>query len=163
MSSAKSAITKRIVKAVKAKPENSRLKGVQKGVAANAATSKAMTKTIPALKSARPAAKKAKARTPRSDAFEAIHSAAAALHSVGVIDKQTMRNFDASCLSAPCVTAYDVVRIRQKMRVSQEVLAHYLGITKSTVVKWESAANTPSPMAQRLLNAIDKHGIDVIA
>lgn len=100
---------------------------------------------------------------PRSDAFEAIHSAAKALHSVGVIDKKTMRDFDSSCIKRPAFTARDVLRIRQKEHLSQEVLARYMGITKSTVVKWESADNTPSPMAQRLLKVIDEQGISAIA
>jgi hypothetical protein len=39
-------------------------------------------------------------RAYRSDAFEAIHSAATALHCVGAIDKKAMREFDASCLTA---------------------------------------------------------------
>lgn len=107
--------------------------------------------------------RKAEPKAPRSDAFEAIHSAAAALHSVGVIDKKTMRDFDASCFTTPSITARDVLRIRNKAHVSQEVLARYMGITKSTVVKWESADNMPSPMAQRLLKIIDEHGLDVIA
>ncbi len=36
----------------------------------------------------------------KSDAFEAIHSSASALLSVGAIDKASMRDFDLSCLSA---------------------------------------------------------------
>lgn len=106
---------------------------------------------------------KTEARIPRSDAFDAIHSAAAALHSVGVIDKKTMREFDDSCFTSPSFTARDVLRIRNKEHLSQEVLARYMGITKSTVVKWESADNTPSPMAQRLLKVIDEQGINAIA
>ncbi|SCC94727.1 Transcriptional regulator, XRE family (fragment) [Thiomonas sp. X19] len=35
----------------------------------------------------------------KSDAFEAIHSAAQGLYRVGAIDKATMREFDASCLT----------------------------------------------------------------
>ncbi len=68
-----------------------------------------------------------------------------------------MRQFDESCF-----TAGDVPRIRNKERLGQEVLARYMGITKSTVVKWESAQNIPRPMAQRLLTVIDEHGIDAI-
>ena len=105
---------------------------------------------------------KAEAPIPRSDAFEAIHSAAAALHCVGVIDKKTMRDFDERCFTPPSFTARDVLRIRNKEHLSQEVLARYMGITKSTVVKWESADNTPSPMAQRLLKVIDEQGINAI-
>ncbi|CUI06885.1 FIG050068: DNA-binding protein [Janthinobacterium sp. CG23_2] len=118
-------------------------------------------KTGAAMKSA--STRKVPARPHRSDAFEAVHSAAAALHSVGIIDKKTMREFDESCFTPPSFTARDVLRIRNKENLSQEVLARYMGITKSTVVKWESAYNIPSPMAQRLLKVIDEQGIDAIA
>lgn len=39
----------------------------------------------------------------RSDAMAAIHETMEALHKVGAIDKQTMRDFDDACLS-PCET-----------------------------------------------------------
>ncbi len=99
---------------------------------------------------------------PRSEACEAIHSAALALHVAGAINKTTMREFDLTCLEPPTMTAQDVKRIRAGLQVSQEVLARYLGITKSTVAKWESAVKTPSPMAQRLLAAIEKHGLEIL-
>lgn len=98
----------------------------------------------------------------KSDAFEAIHSAAAALHDAGAIDKTTMRQFDTACLSAREITAADVKRIREASNVSQEVFARYLGTNKSTVQKWESAGNRPSAMAQRLLQAVDKHGLEIL-
>lgn len=37
----------------------------------------------------------------KSDAFEAIHSAASGMYRVGTIDKATMRDFDESCLTVP--------------------------------------------------------------
>lgn len=100
---------------------------------------------------------------PKSDAFEAIHSAASGLHAAGIIDKTTMRQFDAACLSVREFTAHDVKRIREAANVSQEVFARYLGTNKSTVQKWESAGNRPSAMAQRLLYAVEKHGLDILA
>lgn len=103
------------------------------------------------------------ARKARSDAFEAIHSAATSLHAVGAIDKKTMRKFDAACLEIPDLSAEDVRKIRASANVSQEVFARYLGTNKSTVQKWESAENRPSPMAQKLLMAVKKHGLDVLA
>lgn len=103
------------------------------------------------------------ARKARSDAFEAIHSAAASLHVVGAIDKKTMRRFDSACLEMPDLSAEDVRKIRMSANVSQEVFARYLGTNKSTVQKWESAENRPSPMAQKLLMAVKKHGLDVLA
>ena len=100
---------------------------------------------------------------PRSDAFEAIHSAAAGLFEAGVISKTTMKEFDASCLSVPELNAEDVKRIRRTAKISQEVFAHYLGTNKSTVQKWESADNRPSAMAQRLLSVVAKHGLKILA
>ena len=37
----------------------------------------------------------------KSDAFEAIHSAAAGMHRAGTIGIATMRYFDEACLSVP--------------------------------------------------------------
>jgi len=37
---------------------------------------------------------------PKNDAFAAIHSAAKGLHSVGAINKTTMREYDALCLDS---------------------------------------------------------------
>ena len=102
------------------------------------------------------------ARKARSDVFEAIHSAASSLRAVGAIDKTTMREFDSACLAMPDLSAEDVRNIRMSVNVSQEVFARYLGTNKSTVQKWESADNRPSAMAQKLLMAVKKHGLDVL-
>ena len=50
----------------------------------------------------------------KSDAFEAIHSAARGLHRAGAIDKATMREFDESCLTAPpVIPPEEIKRIRE--------------------------------------------------
>jgi putative transcriptional regulator len=78
----------------------------------------------------------AKAPEFKSDAFEAIHSSASALHRVGAIDKATMRDFDDRCLSSPRALApADIKRIREMSRVSQPVFARYLNTSESTVEK----------------------------
>jgi len=100
----------------------------------------------------------------KSDAFEAIHSSARALHRVGAIAKATMRDFDAACLSVP--TAYapkDIQRLREANKVSQPVFARYLNTSESTVEKWETGAKRPSGMALKLLAIIEKHGLQVLA
>lgn len=100
----------------------------------------------------------------KSDAFEAIHSAATSLHRAGVASKQTMRDFDAMCLAAaPSLDAKAVVQIRKDARVSQSVFAKYLNTSISTVQKWESGAKQPSGAAVRLLQVVKKHGLDVLA
>jgi putative transcriptional regulator len=103
-------------------------------------------------------------RTFKSDAFEAIHSSAQALFKVGAIDKATLRNFDESCLVAPCTLEPEQIKkIREMNNVSQPVFARFLNTTESTVQKWESGAKRPSGMALKLLDVVRKHGLKVLA
>ena len=100
----------------------------------------------------------------KSDAFEAIHSTAAAFHRVGVIDKATMRHFDEACLTMPPAIAPDEIkRLRERNKVSQPVFARYLNTSESTVEKWETGAKKPSGMALKLLAIVEKHGLQVLA
>ena len=99
----------------------------------------------------------------KSDAFEAIHSSAEALFRTGVIDKATMRDFDASCLSAtPAFAPKDIQALREANHVSQPVFARYLNTSESTVEKWETGAKRPSGMALKLLALVQKHGLQVL-
>lgn len=101
---------------------------------------------------------------PKSDAFAAIHSAAKGLHRVGVINKTTMKEYDALCLAqTPDFDAKDIKRIRERAHVSQPVFARYLNTSESTVQKWESGQKRPSGMALKLLSVIKKHGLEVLA
>jgi len=63
----------------------------------------------------------------KSDAFEAIHSSASALLKVGAISKDTMRNFDDSCLAVPTpLEPQQIKKLRESNHVSQPVFARYL-------------------------------------
>ena len=100
---------------------------------------------------------------PRSDVFAAIHSSAKALHKVGAIDKATMRDFDAACLSViPEFAPHDIRHLRETNRVSQPVFARYLNTSESTVEKWETGAKRPSGMALKLLTLVQKHGLQAL-
>ena len=99
----------------------------------------------------------------KSDAFEAIHSSAAALHKVGAIDKTTMKGFDERCLTTPPVLKpAQIKKLRLRHRVSQPVFARYLNTSESTVEKWETGAKQPSGMALKLLFVVDKHGLEAL-
>lgn len=103
-------------------------------------------------------------RKHKSDAFEAIHASAAALHSVGAIDKTTMRSFDEACLAAPTpLGPQQIKRLRERFKVSQPVFARYLNTSESTVAKWESGAKRPSGAALKLLTVAKKHGLQALA
>lgn len=99
----------------------------------------------------------------KSDAFEAIHSAATGLQRSGVVSQQTMREFDEMCLAkAPRFDAKAITKLRHSVKVSQPVFARYLNTSTSTVQKWESGAKQPSGTAARLLQVVQKHGLDVL-
>lgn len=99
----------------------------------------------------------------KSDAFEAIYTAAEGLHRAGTIDKATMRSFDASCLTVPDeIAPNEIKRIREAAHVSQPVFARFLNTSESTVQKWEAGTKRPSGMALKLLSVVEKHGLKVL-
>lgn len=100
----------------------------------------------------------------KSDAFEAIHSAAQGMLRSGTIDKSTMRSFDASCLAVPApIEPRQIKNLRESNHVSQPVFARYLNTSESTVEKWETGAKRPSGMALKLLAIVQKHGLQVLS
>ena len=99
----------------------------------------------------------------KSEAFEAIHSSASALHKVGAIDRTTIRSFDASCLANPQpLKPQQIKKLRQRLRVSQPVFARYLNTSESTVEKWETGAKKPSGTALKLLSIVERHGLELL-
>ena len=100
----------------------------------------------------------------KSPAFEAIHSAAAGLYSVDAIAQETMRSFDETCISR--VSDFqpgEIKALRDQLNVSQPVFARYLNTSVSTVQKWESGEKRPGGLALKLLNIVQKHGLEVLA
>jgi putative transcriptional regulator len=99
----------------------------------------------------------------RTNALAAIHETMEGLRDAGIIDKQTMREFDEACL-APVVTfAPDEIRaIRLRERVSQPVFARYLNVSKNLVSDWERGVKKPGGPALRLLTVVQKGGLSAI-
>ena len=98
----------------------------------------------------------------RSDASEAIHSAASGLYRAKVIDKKTMREYDDLCIEeAPAFNPKDIVHIRKGVIVSQSVFAMYLNTTVSTVRQWEQGDKKPSGIAARMLQLVQKNGLEI--
>jgi len=85
------------------------------------------------------------------------------LYELGVMDATTMREFDALRL-AP-VKAYrpkDIKRLRLEAKASQAVFAFYLNTSVSTVQKWEVGDKKPSGPALKLLNIVERKGLDAL-
>lgn len=99
----------------------------------------------------------------KGDVFEALHRSASALHRVGAMDAQTMRNFDVACIESPASWNKTKVRaLRHRYHMSQPVFAAHLNSTPSTIAQWESGAKRPSKIAAKLLQVLAKHGPDIL-
>lgn len=108
--------------------------------------------------------KKSKAAKHYSRLSAAIHETAAGLHRVGLIDKATMREFDASCLTAiEPLSAREISAIRKRAGVSQGVFAHYLNVKPKLVSEWERGEKRPSGPSLKLLSIVKSKGLDAIA
>jgi putative transcriptional regulator len=105
----------------------------------------------------------AKRTTYKSDALRSVHLAVKGLHSVGAVDKLTMRNFDVSCIARVEEISPERIRaIREASGLSQALFASALNVTVSLVSKWERGEKKPSGAALRLLDVVERKGIDFI-
>ncbi len=93
-----------------------------------------------------------------------VHDTATGLHKAGVMDAQTMREFDALCLPPVKIyTAAQIKRLRLKCKASQPVFAAYLNTSLSTIQKWEQGQKKPNGPSLKLLNLVDQKGLEVLA
>ncbi len=105
----------------------------------------------------------AKKKRAPSRILQAVHDTARDLHSAGFIDRRRMRHYDALCL-AP-VGRYDaplIRALRRRHRLSQAVLAAMLNTSLSTVRQWELGLKRPSGPSLKLLDLLDRKGLDVL-
>ncbi|MDD5567623.1 MAG: transcriptional regulator [Candidatus Omnitrophica bacterium] len=59
-------------------------------------------------------------------------------------------------------TKNDIVKIRSNLHVSQAVFAFLLNASESTVKKWELGAKEPGGANARLLQIIEKRGVEIL-
>jgi putative transcriptional regulator len=98
-----------------------------------------------------------------SKLLKALHETAEGLHRAGVMDATTMREFDALCL--PPVKEYSAAqirRLRQRTKTSQAVFAACLNTSASTVQKWEQGQKRPNGPSLKLLNLVDRQGLEIL-
>ena len=100
----------------------------------------------------------------RNHRLESLHKTATALHGVGALDKATMRDLDAFCLTkVEELSGKDIQALRARERVSQAVLARHLNVRTKLVSDWERGAKRPSGPSLKLLALVRSKGLDAIA
>ena len=96
--------------------------------------------------------------------LKTIHETAQDFAAIGLIDTQTLREFDATCLPPiKDYTADEIKDLRLRCRASQTVFAAYLNTSASTVQKWERGDKHPNGPSLKLLNLVERKGLDVLA
>ena len=99
----------------------------------------------------------------RSEIASAMHGMVEGFERAGLVDKRTMRRFDASCLIPAHALAPEEIRaIREKEAVSQPIFARYLNVSKNLVSEWERGMKRPGGPALRLLSIVQKKGLEAI-
>jgi len=100
----------------------------------------------------------------RSDALAAVHETAQGLHDAGVVDKRTMKAFDAMCLTPVAVLSPEDIRaIRLREKASQAVFARYLNVTAGLVSQWERGEKHPRGASLKLLTLVARKGLRAVA
>lgn len=99
----------------------------------------------------------------RKSIIKSITSTVKDLNKSGLVDDITMRNIENLCLSdVQEYTPDEIVSIRKKFRLSQAALASIFNISPSTVQKWERGIKKPTGASKKLLDIIDRKGIEAL-
>jgi putative transcriptional regulator len=95
--------------------------------------------------------------------LEAVHETAQDLHELGLIDKRTMREYDLLCVEPVSVYSAEQIRsLRERYRLSQAVMASMLNTSLSTIQKWEIGDKRPGGPSLKLLNILDRKGLEAL-
>jgi putative transcriptional regulator len=106
-------------------------------------------------------------RKPRAKAktrlLGAVHETARDLQAAGFIDLRRMREYDALCLDpVPSYSSAKIRALRARHKLSQAVFASVLNTSLSTVRQWEIGEKQPSGPSLKLLNLLDRKGLEVL-
>ncbi len=100
---------------------------------------------------------------PKSRILQEMHETARGLHGAGLISKRRMGEFDALChLGVAEMPPQQIKSLREHVQLSQAVFAAVLNTSVSTVQKWEQGDKKPSGPSLKLLNIIERKGLEVL-
>lgn len=99
----------------------------------------------------------------KSRILSEMHETAQGLHGAGLITKRRMAEFDALChLHVHEMLPQKIRALREQARMSQAVFAAVLNTSLSTVQKWEVGDKRPSGPSLKLLNLIERKGLEAV-
>jgi putative transcriptional regulator len=96
-------------------------------------------------------------KTYQSAALAAVHEVALGLAEAGAMDKRSLRDFDALCLTPVDPLAPNEIRaLRLRENASQAVFALHLNVTTGLVSQWERGEKQPSGASLKLLTLVTR-------
>lgn len=99
----------------------------------------------------------------KSRILAAVHESATDLHQLGFIDKRKMKKFDALCVApVPGFSSERIRALRAQLQLSQAVLASVLNTSASTIRKWEIGDKKPSGPSLKLLDLLERKGLEAV-
>lgn len=99
----------------------------------------------------------------KSRICEEMHETAQGLYETGIISKRRMDELEVLCnLKVHELSPMKIKSLRKASHVSQAVFAAVLNTSTSTVQKWEIGDKKPSGPSLKLLNLIERKGIEVV-
>ena len=104
------------------------------------------------------------ARQYRNKAVAAAHRFAEDMHSVGMLDQRTMKHLNSMSLTpVKPFSPEDIVALREREAASQAVFARYLGLSAGLISQWERGEKHPRGASLKLLNLVEKYGLESVA
>ena len=85
------------------------------------------------------------------------------LNKSGLVDDITMKNIENLCL--PEIKEYSpkkIAALRKRCKLSQAALASVFNVSTSTVQKWEQGNKKPTGASKKLLDIIERKGLDAL-
>ena len=99
----------------------------------------------------------------RQSIVESITGTIKDLNKSGLVDEITMKNIENLCL--PEIKEYSpekITSIRKQLKLSQAALASIFNISPSTVQKWEQGNKKPAGASRKLLDIIERKGLEAL-
>ena len=95
--------------------------------------------------------------------LDEMHETASGLRRAGLISKRRMGEYDALChLDVHQMAPQKIKSLREQAHLSQAVFAAVLNTSLSTVQKWEAGDKKPSGPSLKLLNLVERKGLDAV-
>ena len=92
-----------------------------------------------------------------------INDIAYGLHRVNIIDKKTLRELTDDDLPELIeYTGEEIQLLRKKQKLSQAVFAKYLNVSPAIIRSLEQGTRHAHGAILKLLNIVNKHGIDAL-